>query len=139
MKRSLGIPMLCAFLLAMVLPLAAVAQGTTPSGSTDKQSGAMTPPQTQETPKSPSPKAQSPKAHSAKKAKEAAAPKTDINSASKEDLMKLPGIADATADKIMAGRPYKTKGELVQKKIVTKAQYAKIRMMIIAKQEAPAK
>ena len=139
MKRSLSISMLCAFLIAAVLPLAAHSQGMTPPDSTDKQGGTMTAPQTQETPKSPAPKAQSPKAHSAKKAKEAAAPKVDINSASKEDLMKLPGVGDATADKIIAGRPYKAKGELLKKKMVTKAEYAKIRMMIIAKQEAPAK
>lgn len=139
MKRSFGISTLCAFVLAIALPLAALAQGTTPTGSTDTQGSATAAQQTQETPKSSAPKTETHRARSAKKAKEAAAPKVDINSASKEDLMKLPGIGDATADKIVAGRPYKSKVDLLQKKIVTKAQYAKIRMLIIAKQETPAK
>jgi DNA uptake protein ComE-like DNA-binding protein len=72
------------------------------------------------------------------KAKTPAMPKVDINSASKEDLMKVPGIGDATADKIVAGRPFKTKAELVSKGIVTKAAYAKIASHVIAKQEAAA-
>jgi len=58
----------------------------------------------------------------------------DINSASKEDLMKLAGIGDATADKIIAGRPYTSKAQLESKGIVTKAQYAKIRAHVTAKQ-----
>ena len=71
-------------------------------------------------------------------AKAAAMPKTDINSASKEDLMKLPGIGDAIADKIIAARPFKMKSELVSKGLVTKAAYAKISSHVIAKQEAAA-
>jgi competence protein ComEA len=75
------------------------------------------------------------KAHAVKKA----APKLDINSASKEDLEKLPGIGEDTAEKIVEGRPYKTKGELLTKKLVTRAQYTKIRYKVIAKQAAAAK
>jgi DNA uptake protein ComE-like DNA-binding protein len=75
----------------------------------------------------------------AHKAAKKMVPRVDINSAAKEDLMKLPGIGDATADKIVAGRPYKTKAELLSKKIVTKAQYSKIRNLVIAKQEPAAK
>ncbi len=58
--------------------------------------------------------------------------KIDINSASKDDLMKLEGVGDVTADKIIAGRPYKTKTELLNKKIVNKSTYAKISDKLIA-------
>jgi competence protein ComEA len=67
-------------------------------------------------------------------AKAPAAPMIDINSASKEDLMKLAGIGDAIADKIIAGRPYTSKVQLESKKIVTRAEYAKIRAHVTAKQ-----
>lgn len=58
------------------------------------------------------------------------APKTDLNTASKEDLMKLPGVDDATADKIIAARPFKSHSELESKNIVTKEQYKKLSSMV---------
>ena len=71
-------------------------------------------------------------------ASHAAMHKTDINSASREDLMKLPGVTDAVADKIIAARPFKSKAELSSKKILSAKEYAKVRAMVIAKQEAAA-
>lgn len=74
-------------------------------------------------------------AHSKMVAKPAAVKLVDINSASKAELKTLPGIDDALANKIIAGRPYLSKAFLVTRNIVPAGAYETIKRQIIAKQK----
>ena len=127
-----------AVMLALALPVVALAQQSGNSGST-------TPPATNDNSASmnqgSSTTAPAAEHHSSshKHSSSTKAPKIDLNTASKDDLMKCPGMTSDTADKIIAARPFKSKGELESKKIVTKAEYNKMASHFVVHTEKSSK
>jgi DNA uptake protein ComE-like DNA-binding protein len=56
----------------------------------------------------------------------------NINHASREDLLILPGLSDREADRIIAERPFKNTHELVARQIISDSEYDKISDRITA-------
>jgi len=114
------------------------AQNTNPPGNTNAASTKAANTKTQQTTSS-AKTAQAP-AQSGKPAKKAPPSKLiDINSATVEQLKMLPGINDPLAQKIVEGRPYRVKTDLVRKNVIPQAAYNKIAGLVIAKQTAAPK
>jgi DNA uptake protein ComE-like DNA-binding protein len=72
--------------------------------------------------------------HASSSSKAATTPKLDLNSASKEELAKIPTIGESLADKIVAARPYKSSKELVSKGVLTQKEFDKVHMHLTVKQ-----
>ena len=61
----------------------------------------------------------------------------DINKASKAQLKTIPGISDVEAEKIIAGRPYLTKTDLVNKKVLPTGPYLSLKRYVVAMRHGP--
>ena len=103
--------------LSMLLALPAGAQTTSPSKSPS------------------SPAATAPSATGKPTGKSQAGQLVDINSASAEELDRLPGVGPARAKAIIANRPYNGKDDLTQRKIIPPNVYSQIKDKIIARQK----
>jgi DNA uptake protein ComE-like DNA-binding protein len=57
----------------------------------------------------------------------------DLNTATRDQLLSLPGVTAAEADRMIAGRPYSEAGDLVTRRIMPKAEYDKIADRVTAK------
>jgi DNA uptake protein ComE-like DNA-binding protein len=56
----------------------------------------------------------------------------DINKASREDLLSLPGVTEREADRMIAERPFENADDLVKRRVVSQSEYDKIRDRVIA-------
>ena len=110
MKSRINLLVLFALAAALALPLVALADESTPAAPPAMQKDA-------------------PKGTSVAKA----TPAVDLNSATKDELIQLPGLTDVIADKIISARPFKSRTELLSKKLVTRAEYAKLRSHVVVK------
>jgi len=152
MKRSILTSSLVALGVAFLIPMGAQATTTTATASKHataaktasaaKQTSATTTAKT-DTPAKTATATKTTRHHVAKNASAPKKAKIDINSATREELMTLPGMDGDMADKVIAGRPYKNSAQLKTKGGVTNAEYRKISSKVTARQstmhsEAPA-
>jgi competence protein ComEA len=128
MKRHTLVLVLAALAVIVSMPLAAFA-GTSPQAApANKQQYTPAPaaPAKTNAPTSKTEPAATPAHHT----------KLDLNAASREELMKLPGMTAATTDKIIAARPFKSVGELESKKLLSPSEYKSIQSHLMVKSTA---
>ena len=102
-----------AMVVALTIPVATFAATTTKSSTTAKSTTTTT--------------------ESHHMVKHHASPKVNVNTATREQLMALPGMDDATAQKIIGARPFQSVDQLLKQNILTKAEYEKVHAHLIAK------
>ena len=56
----------------------------------------------------------------------------NINKASREELLTLPGLTEHEADRIVAQRPFDNADDLVRRRVIPESEYDKIRERVIA-------
>ena len=113
-------------LLALTLAAPVFAQPATPMTNPTPPAGAMSPAMPA-----------SPKAPDSASRSTAVVPKTDlldINTATAAELHALPGISESDSAKIIHGRPYADKNQLVSRHVVSEATYDKIKDHVVARQ-----
>ena len=120
----------------LLLLLSALVLATSLSFAQNDQTGASTSPN-QSTTTTTTKKAR--KSSTASDTSSKTSGKLDLNTATKDQLMSLPGITDADAQKILDGRPYRAKNQLLSKGIISKDEYAKIKGQIVAHRSKTAK
>jgi DNA uptake protein ComE-like DNA-binding protein len=113
-------------LLALTVAAPVFAQSATTNTNPTAPAGTMAPAMPA------GPKASDPASHST-----AAVPRAglvDLNTATATELKGLPGLSDTDSTKIIQGRPYTDKNQLVSRHVVSEATYDKIKDHVVAKQ-----
>ena len=125
MSRNSSVVLVTAFAIGILAASVAFAQGGTAAAGTSAPAAKAT--------------SAAPAHNSMSSAKKPATPKVDLNTATKEQLQALPGVSESLADRIIAARPFKAKGDLVSKNLMTKAEFEKVSSHVMVKETKEAK
>ena len=123
MSRNTSVLLVSALAFGVIASSIAFAQGSTPAATSQPEKA----------------KTSAPASNHMSSTKKPAAPKVELNTATKEQLMALPGVSESTADRIIAARPYKSKNDLVAKNLLTKSEFEKVSAHVMVKETKSAK